>query len=249
MERIAVISDIHGNMPALDAVLDDIAERGIRDIVCLGDLVGKGPHSSEAVDRIRGVCSVVVRGNWDDFIPDPTDNPSIQWHQTRLGGERLHYLKTLPLSYDLRLSGRRIRLYHASAQSLYHRVQPWDPLETRLAMFADTELTLSAAGAPYSDEPDVVGYGDVHNAFVQHLNGKVLFNAGSVGNPLDVTQASYAILEGVRESVDQRTFSLQLVRVPYDIELAVSQAAELGAPEFEAYAKELRTARYRGLAD
>lgn len=249
MERIAVISDIHGNMPALDAVLGDIAERGIRDIVCLGDLVGKGPHSPEAVDRIRGVCRIVVRGNWDDFISNPTADATIQWHQQRLGSERLRYLKTLPLSYDLLLSGRRVRLYHASAQSLYHRVQPWHPLEERLAMFADTELTGSAADAPDSGEPDVVGYGDVHNAFVQHLNGRMLFNTGSVGNPLDMTQAAYAILEGVPGSSEQRPFSLQLVRVPYDIELAVRQAEELGMPSLEEYAKELRTARYRGLAD
>lgn len=259
MERIAVISDIHGNIPALEAVLEDIALRGIGEIICLGDLVGKGPHSPEAVDRIRDVCRIIVRGNWDDFISAPTDDATIVWHQRRLGGERLRYLKTLPLSYDLRLSGRLVRLYHASAQSLYHRVQPWHPLEERLAMFEDTELTGPSAAASESARPgvvepnvagpDVVGYGDVHNAFVQHLHGRVLFNTGSVGNPLDITQASYAILEGRRDSPSLSPYSLQLVRVPYDIELAIRQAEELGMPSLEAYAKELRTARYRGLPD
>jgi protein phosphatase len=144
----------------------------------------------------------------------------------------------------MRLSGRLVRLYHASAQSVYHRVQPWHSLEERLAMFANTEFT----GGMGAAEPDVVGYGDVHNAFLQHLNGRVLFNVGSVGNPLDITQAAYAIIEGEPESETQRPFSVQLVRVPYDIELAISLAEELAMPSLEAYAKELRTARYRGLA-
>jgi protein phosphatase len=243
MARIAVISDIHGNLPALEAVLGDINEREIADIICLGDLIGKGPHSPEAVDRIRSVCRIVVRGNWDDFISNPTKDETLQWHQQRLGSERLRYLRSLPLSVDMRLSGRLVRLYHASAQSVYHRVQPWHSLEERLAMFANTEFT----GGMGAAEPDVVGYGDVHNAFLQHLSGRVLFNVGSVGNPLDITQAAYAIIEGEPESETQRPFSVQLVRVPYDIELAISQAEALAMPSFEAYAKELRTARYRGL--
>jgi protein phosphatase len=243
MAQIAVISDIHGNLPALEAVLDDINEREIADIICLGDLIGKGPHSPEAVDRIQSVCRIVVRGNWDDFISNPTKDETLQWHQQRLGSDRLRYLRGLPLSVDMRLSGRLVRLYHASAQSVYHRVQPWHSLEERLAMFANTEFT----GGMGAAEPDVVGYGDVHNAFLQHLSGRVLFNVGSVGNPLDITQAAYAIIEGEPESETQRPFSVQLVRVPYDIELAISQAEALAMPSLEAYAKELRTARYRGL--
>ncbi|MFC0211175.1 metallophosphoesterase family protein [Paenibacillus chartarius] len=245
MHRIAVISDIHGNMTAASAVLDDIGTRGIEDIICLGDLVGKGPHSPEAVDLMREKCRLIVRGNWDDFISNPTEDPTLRWHQMRLGEERLRYLKMLPLSVDLRLSGRLIRLYHASAKSIYHRVQPWEPIEERMAMFANTELTGTADDQ--AAEPDVVGYGDVHNAFVQHLNGRVLFNTGSVGNPLDVTQAAYAILEGDRASTGLKPFSIQLVRVPYDIEQAVRDAEELGMPSLDAYAKELRTAKYRGL--
>ena len=59
MDKIAVISDIHGNMPALETVLDDIRQRGIEQIFCLGDLAGKGPLSAEAVDTIREVCDIV----------------------------------------------------------------------------------------------------------------------------------------------------------------------------------------------
>lgn len=62
MDRIAVISDIHGNWPACEAVLEDIASRGISRVFCLGDLIGKGPSPSEVLDAVRQRCEVVVRG-------------------------------------------------------------------------------------------------------------------------------------------------------------------------------------------
>ena len=81
MDKIAVISDIHGNIQALESVLNDIKLRGIERIICLGDLVGKGPHSSEAIEIIRKECEVVVMGNWDDFITKPTEFEALKWHQ------------------------------------------------------------------------------------------------------------------------------------------------------------------------
>ncbi|AJY77389.1 metallophosphoesterase family protein [Paenibacillus beijingensis] len=239
MERIAVISDIHGNLPALQAVLQDIAARGIGRIFCLGDLAGKGPGSAEAVDLIRSSCEIVVRGNWDDFIGKPTDNPALIWHQQLLGAERLHYLSSLPFSTEFIMSGRLVRLFHASQVSVYKRVQPWDAYEERFAMF-----NALAEGGPAAD---VIGYGDIHNAYVQHFEGRTLFNSGSVGNPLEIPQASYAIIEGEWEVREAAAFSIQLLRIPYDIEAAVRLAVEAGMPDLDPYVMELRTARYRGL--
>ena len=140
------------------------------------------------------------------------------------------------------MSGRRVRLFHASQQSVYDRVLMDDPREKHLAMFANTEFT----GNTFT--PDVVGYGDIHRAYVMHFHQQMLFNVGSVGNPLDMTQASYAILEGRYDSQRADTFAVHVIRVPYDIERAIHQAAEEHMPELEAYAKELRTAQYRGTA-
>ncbi len=86
MDKIAVISDIHGNIQALESVLNDIKLRGIERIICLGDLVGKGPHSSEAIEIIRKECEVVVMGNWDDFITKPTEFEALKWHQKTIIG-------------------------------------------------------------------------------------------------------------------------------------------------------------------
>jgi protein phosphatase len=239
MDRIALISDIHGNMPALDATLADIQRRGIRRIFCLGDLVGKGPHSEAVVDCCQRICEKVIRGNWDDSMANlATGNFATEWHRARLGAERLHYLRTLPNTIELQMSGRRIRLFHASQQSIYHRVFRDDTLATHLAMFSNTDFT------GYRPEPTVVGYGDIHDAYLIHPGLKTLFNVGSVGNPLDIPQAAYVILEGIVDGTALDPFAIQFVRVAYDIELAIQQAKAEAMPFFDEYAHELRTAEY-----
>lgn len=169
MDKIAVISDIHGNLPALEAVLADIQQRDIHRIICLGDLVGKGPDSSKAIDIIKEKCEVTVMGNWDDFITKPAEFEALKWHQEKLSSNQEAYLKELPFSVEFMMSGKLIRMFHASPRSLYDRIQPWDSLEKRLSLFANTEYTENIKG---SREPDVICYGDVHNAFIQHIKGK-----------------------------------------------------------------------------
>ena len=71
MDRIALISDVHGNLTALEAVLADIDARGITRILNLGDYVGKGPRGADVIELCQDRCEVNIRGNWDDFIPDP----------------------------------------------------------------------------------------------------------------------------------------------------------------------------------
>lgn len=240
MDRIAVISDIHGNLPALQAVLEDINSRRVSKIYCLGDLIGKGPSSDLAVDLIQRTCDKVIKGNWDDFVSKPSEFETVHWHQAKLGPERMTYLRQLPFGIEFYMSGRLIRLFHASPRSEYERIQPWDPEERRMSLFASSDhFELTGLS-------DVAGYGDVHNAFVQNIAGRTLFNTGSVGNPLEIPQASYAILEGHLNSMELASFSIQLVRVPYDIELAVKQAVDEEMPDLDAYVLELRTGQYRG---
>ena len=123
MEQIAIISDIHGNLPALEAVLEDIRQRQIERIYCLGDLVGKGPDSAAVIDLCRDVCTATVRGNWDETMVDEERGTSAhwQWNRERLGHARLTYLRNLPFAVDFLISGRRVRLFHASPQSVHHR--------------------------------------------------------------------------------------------------------------------------------
>lgn len=237
MDRIAIISDIHGNIPALESVLSDIKQRGIERIFCLGDIAGKGPNSADAVDLIRNNCNFVVKGNWDYFITEQ-ESESLLWHQRRLGEERLQYMKTLPIYIEFYMSGKLVRLCHASPNNLFHRVHLSTKNSERMKLFIPT-VTLNK-------EADVVGYGDIHGAHIDSLEGKIIFNAGSVGNPLDIPQASYAVVEGQYGSEIQSSFTVALIRVPYNIELAIEHALNTDMPEKQEYITELRTAVYRG---
>jgi predicted phosphodiesterase len=245
LDKIAIISDIHGNIPALEAVLSDIRERGIETIYCLGDLAGKGPSSVEAVDMVRSSCTVVIKGNWDFMIAEGVHDGlpeslrwHMQWHKDVLGQERLHYLKALPVYSEFYLSGRLLRLCHASPGDLFFRVYAFTPNDQRRGLFEPTKSLAQYA--------DIVGYGDIHKSYVDSFDDKVLFNVGSVGNPLDITQASYAVIEGNYGSLSLSPFSITLVKIPYDIEQAIHQAMEADSPDLQDYIDELKTAVYRG---
>ncbi len=241
-DRIALISDVHGNLGALDAVLDDIANRGITRIINLGDVAGKGPRGEAAVQRCREVCEVTVRGNWDDFLPRVPDDaePAMVWWRDELSTESRLWLSSLPFSRDLLVSGRRMRLFHASAESPYVRVHADHSPEEFAGMFRNTEMT---GAGPI---PSLVGYGDVHDAYIESAAGKTLFNVGSVGNPLDEPTPSYVIVEGRWDAEAPAPFGIQFVRVPYDIEAEIAVSEVRGMPTRELWARELRTAVYRG---
>lgn len=243
LERCAVISDLHGNVTAFEAVLADLRRRGITTVYNLGDVAGKGPRGSECVRLSRLHCAVTVRGNWDDFLPTDTpqwrDEAGWWWHR-ELTPEDRRWLGTLPLCHDLRVGGRNVRLFHASARSVYHRVHARHTDEDFEEMFASTGLTGTGPA------PDVVCYGDIHDSFVSTVRSRTLVNVGSVGNPLDEPRASYVILEGDPGGDRGAAFGIQFVRVPYDIEAEIAVAAAVGMPALEAYAIELRTAVYRG---
>jgi len=241
LDRIAIISDIHGNLPALQAVLADIEARGITRVYGLGDLAGKGPDGAAVIDISRRVCVATVQGNWDESLANAEPDTTVVWHRRQLGSERLAWLRGLPGTVDFRLSGRQVRLFHASQRGVYHRVRQYDSRDDHLAMFDNTDFTGHGA------VPDIVGYGDVHTAYVKTFANKCLFNAGSVGNPLDVPLACYAILEGRFGSAEPGPWTVSLARLPYDIEASIRHAEASGMPDLEHYINELRTARYRGL--
>ncbi|MEG3616603.1 metallophosphoesterase family protein [Isoptericola haloaureus] len=242
-EQIAILSDVHGNLTALEAVLADVERRGITRILNLGDDVGKGPRGRAVVDRTEQVCEVNVRGNWDDFLPEIADDgpDEMVWWRDELRADQRELIRRRPLCHDLQLSGRQIRLFHASATSVHTRVHVDHTREEFAGMFATTDLT-----GP-GPEPDLVGYGDVHAAYQRTRRGRTLFNAGSVGNALDEPSAAYVVLEGT-PGPDRAPFGLQVVRLSYDVEAELAVAREVDMPQYAAWAQELRTARYRGLS-
>lgn len=243
-ERIAVLSDVHGNVTAYEAVLGDIERRGITRVLNLGDVVGKGPRGSECIAITRATCEVTVRGNWDAFIARDARQPwaGAQWTRDSLAADDLRWLGGLPNVHELVLAEMRVRLFHASPVSEFHRVYaPRSPAEFA-AMLATTDFT--GAGPV----PSVVGHGDIHCTYLAVDRGVTVFNAGSVGNALDVPGAPYAVLEAAGGPARPGVLSVEFTRVPYDVEAEVGVACELGMPDVDAYAGELRHQRYRGSA-
>ena len=262
MERIAIISDVHGNITALNTVLDDIAVRGISRIFCLGDSVTKCANPDLVIDALRENCEVMIKGNCDEIICQPSENAKRFWSRRKIGEERANYIYNLPVSYDFYMSGRLIRLFHASPQSLVHIFNPMysnsenshadmelkDPMD----LFANTEFIGKTKDSPV---PDVVGYGHIHTPNIFRIRNKTVFNPGSVGAPIEMlnddpfdktnqfsTVASYIILEGKFDSRELMPINFNLVRLPYDIEEEVKLLEQSKLPSRERLIAELRSA-------
>ncbi len=252
-QTVAIIADTHANLTALEAVLADIDARGIKHIVHLGDVGGKGPRPKEVFELLLERNIPIIYGNWDDLLsrrvqPDflgdqPLMAQALDYQRDQIGTDLQKALTRLPYSLELQRFSGVVRLFHASAKGLWVRVRENDPLESFYGLFDATELVGTDAELPIA-----IGYGDIHTTLVKHLRrfpeptpqmrGKMIFNVGSVGNPLDVAVPSYGILHGSKE------LELTLVRVPYDIELECAAAIKSKMPQLEEYLQETRTGMY-----
>ena len=238
MEKIAIISDIHGNITALNAVLDDIKNRGIKRIFCLGDYVIKCVHPDLVIDKLREVCEVMLIGNSDYAICRPEAKNKNFWSRKLIGEERANFIYNLPISHEFYMSGHLIRLFHASPYRLDDIYNPMfsnegtnfpgNELKNPEDLFKNTDFIGKTANDP---EPDIVGYGHIHTPCIVRYKNKTLFNTGSVGIPVEMlnsdindksnkfsTLASYIIIEGNYNSKELSSISFNLVRVPYDIQ-------------------------------
>lgn len=121
--RIAIISDIHGNLEALTATLKDIRKRNIDKIICLGDIIAKGNHSVECLKLIKNNCDIIIRGNCDRHFSETNhdidkiseiEEKRLKWNQSLLNKEQMRWLNNLPFCYEFMLNGSLVRLFHAT---------------------------------------------------------------------------------------------------------------------------------------
>ena len=187
--RIAIISDVHGNLEALKATMQDIEKRNVDKIICLGDTIAKGVHPSECIKIVKEKCDVVLQGNTDYYFSKEHENikdlpvqeqKRIEWNQSLISKEDREYLLNLPFCYEFYLSGSLVRLFHATPNANNIPIINLDNVETKYKMFLPTNNTVS------KDVADVVIYGHIHHPYMDKIYNKTLINVGSVGNSYDV---------------------------------------------------------------
>ncbi len=206
--RLAVISDIHGNLPALDAVLDDLAARQPDQIVVAGDLVNRGPQPAEVVARLQPLGYPTVYGNHERYVldaaraQDPNEGGETfepaRWAMRRLTPDQLSYLQALPFSHVV----DDLLIVHAS------------PRHDQDGIFRrTTEAELHAK----LDGHRRVVCGHTHVSLVRQWEGGLVVNAGSVGNPFEGdTRARYAWLERRLNG-----WQAEIVELPYDVDVVL----------------------------
>ena len=262
MQRVAIISDIHGNLEALKATLNDIKNRNVDKIICLGDIIAKGVHPKECIKLIKENCDVVLQGNCDyhfskkyDNIDEITDmeRKRIEWNQSLIDMEDRQYLLSLPFCYEFYMSGSLVRLFHATPTVNNQATLNTDNFKKKYEMFLPSDKTVS------QNKADVVLYGHIHHPYMDKIYNKTLINVGSVGNPFDVirnenkdsnvletTKSNYFIIEGELGSTSYDSdISFQFVKVPYDIDKELEDEAI--NMEKEKYRAELKEGRYRDM--
>jgi len=218
--QYAIVSDIHANLQAWNAVLLDIRSLDLDKIICLGDLVGYGPNPAEVLESVHGNVDYLVLGNHDAVVCGKLDpslfNESargiIEWTERRLNKEAVSFLKSLPLSLD----GRTFRCAHGDfgdPAAFNYIIDPedaspsWHAVENQLLFVGHTHhpaiFLLGESGTPRVVDPQ---------DFVLEPEKRFLVNVGSVGQPRDgETRACYCILDSAAGSVCWR-------RIPFDID-------------------------------
>ena len=209
--RVAALSDIHGNLPALEAALADVEREDVDAVVVPGDVIS-GPWPVEVLELLERIDAQLVRGNADRSVLERGEGqePLARWCADRLGEERLSRAARWPLTRELDVDGLgRVLVCHSSPSSdevIYTQITPDDEVA---ALFAGVAA-------------DLVLSGHTHVQFDRILPGGLrVVNPGSVGMPYEGTPGAYWALLGP---------DVELRRTEYDVEAAVEAARATGAP-------------------
>jgi len=236
--RLAVFSDIHGNILALNEVLADLMKQGCDAVYCLGDLVGYGPRPNEVIETIISSGIPTVMGNYDDGVgyergdcgcayttdvEKENGHVSIQWTTEKVTHENKRRLRQLHDKIELQVSGKKVLLVHGSPRRINEYLYEDRPEKS-------IQRLLGTVNA------DIMVCGHTHKPYHRIVDGVHIINDGSVGKPKDGdNRACYAIID-ISETV-----SVEFRRVPYPIEEVARGIIQYGLPG--AFAEALRTGK------
>ncbi|WP_303973841.1 metallophosphoesterase [Streptococcus merionis] len=244
--RIALLSDIHGNRTALEAVLADAKKQNITEYWLLGDLFLPGPGAQDIIDLLRRIpITLSVRGNWEDcflrsldnsFNPDnPTDiylARLSQYLHPHLTDKDIETMRQTPMTAKRQINGINIAISHHMPHKNFGRELVYDaPTERFDVLFTDSSV-------------DIAIYGHIHVQTLRYSSqGQIIINPGSIGQPYypwdklrEDLRAQYAILEIGETGISQMDFR----KVAFNVELELKRAKEANIPYLDLYTELMR---------
>ena len=233
--RIAIVSDIHGNLRGLDACLADLAEQGGADaIVAAGDYCMDGPQPAEVIDRLIALGALCVRGNTDRVLADAAfadeHDEELRWYRERIGETRLGWLRDLPFSRSFGDGADGLLVVHANPKTDDEHIWP---------DASDEFLERITAGV----RERTIAFGHLHLPYARVWRDRLFIDVASAGLPKDGDpRAGYALLT-------QRSGGWQVKhrRVPFDVERVARDIAKCGMPDAARRIRVLRRHRYKQL--
>ncbi len=229
MTRVAIITDIHGNLPALEASLAAIEVIGVDGLYCGGDLVGYGPHPTEVCALIEGRGISTIYGNYDYAIGRELEDcgcayvtehdrelgkQSVAWTLAHTDQRAKDFMRGLPFDLHFTLGERTVHLVHGS------------PRKVNEYLFEDKPPRLYKRLAR-AESDEVLVFGHTHKPWIHTYGGVLFVNCGSVGKPKDGDpRAAFAMLE--LDPAGRVQASIE--RVPYDAQAVAREVAAAGLP-------------------
>jgi putative phosphoesterase len=227
-DRVAVITDVHGNLPALQAALARIEELAIESVLCGGDLVGYGPHPNEVCSLIAEREIPTIYGNYDYAIAreqedcgcayvTPHDRElgqlSVDWTLEHTSRASKDFMRRLPFDLHLRVGNADVHLVHGS------------PRKVNEYLFQEKPASLYERLAA-AERDRVLVFGHTHKPWVREYGGVLFVNCGSVGKPKDGDpRGAFAVLRAAADGVDA-----SIERVAYDAHAVAGEVRGAGLP-------------------
>jgi putative phosphoesterase len=228
VNRVAIVTDLHANIPALEAMLTRTDELEAKAVYCGGDLVGYGPHPNDVCQLIEERAIATIYGNYDYaiarelddcgcFYPTPKHREigqgSVAWTLAHTDERSKRFMRDLPFDLRFEVAGKRVRLVHGSPRKVNEYLLEDRAVSTfvRIAQLADCDILL---------------FGHTHKPWVREYGGVLFVNCGSVGKPKDGDpRGTFALLED-----QDGTVNVSIVRVRYDAKAVADQVRAVGLP-------------------
>jgi putative phosphoesterase len=236
--RLAVLSDVHGNLVSLDACMADLEAQGGADaIVAAGDLCLDGPKPKKVLQRLEQLGVQCLRGNTERYIADarderfePIEDAQIAWTRGEVGEKWLTWLRDLPFALRIGEDHNQLLVVHANPKSDDEHIWPDADEATLERMIGDEPAT-------------AIAFGHLHLPYVRMWRGKLLVNVASAGLPKDGDpRACYAIF-----TEREGGWQVKHRRVAFDVKKVATQLADCGIPGSEELIATLRRHRYKHL--